>query len=681
MNEEDEFNEPEPVFDADYSNIIIIDGIPKIPEKKIPKLQKFITKQFAQFAQGPDGIVEVMIATEPGAKLTPGYCFIEFATKEMAAAALAKNNARFDSKHTMKITLFSEYDEIVNASEEYHPPEKTEYKAESRNLNSWLTDAGGRDQLVIRYAKETNIAWNEPHRRNNEGDNGVETFYDGSRHKIKRGACWTESYTHWSPKGTYLATFHSRGILIWGGPDFQEIARFEHAGVSAIDFSPCENFIVTANWKDKKTDKQQDCFIVWDIKKKILAGKRGIPEGEFVCRGFNKEASNSWPAFQWSPDDKFFSRVGENVIHIYETPSFARLKKKPLPVPGVQEATWSPRSNILAYWIPEKKNKPATVALRAIPSGELVREKHLYSVFNITMHWQPSGDFLCVKLSRRKTKKTYTTNFELFRMKEKNIPVEVIDLADPVIADVAWQPKGAMFSVIHSPQAGNKTSVTFYQVKKKKTVPIDVLPDRNVDTVRWSPAEQVCVLANMQNGNLEFYDLRRKDSVQAEHFKITRLDWDPTGRYLLTLSAQLLGNQDWQYASENGYKIWTFQGDLLSNISKDTLYQVMWRPRPKTLLSPKQIADTKKNLRSKYWARFEAEESKLRASRSSEMDQERMRMKEAWKKYRKQCDHAYLADSQHRKKIRGCDSDNEDDWEVQETNVQTLISLAEEQIL
>ena len=51
---------------------------------------------------------------------------------------------------------------------------------------------------------------------------------------------WTETYVQWSPHGTYLATFHQKGIAVWGGSDFRRLQRFNHSGVQLIDFSPCE---------------------------------------------------------------------------------------------------------------------------------------------------------------------------------------------------------------------------------------------------------------------------------------------------------------------------------------------------------------------------------------------------------------------------------------------------------
>lgn len=45
------------------------------------------------------------------------------------------------------------------------------------------------------------------------------------------------------------------------------------------------------------------------------------------------------------------------------------------------------------------------------------------------LHWQNKGDFLCVKVDRHtKTGKSKFTTFELFSMREKDIPVEPMEL-------------------------------------------------------------------------------------------------------------------------------------------------------------------------------------------------------------------------------------------------------------
>jgi translation initiation factor 3 subunit B len=45
------------------------------------------------------------------------------------------------------------------------------------------------------------------------------------------------------------------------------------------------------------------------------------------------------------------------------------------------------------------------------------------------LYWQNHGDFLCVKVDRHtKTKKSIFCNLEIFRVREKDFPVEVVEL-------------------------------------------------------------------------------------------------------------------------------------------------------------------------------------------------------------------------------------------------------------
>jgi translation initiation factor 3 subunit B len=54
----------------------------------------------------------------------------------------------------------------------------------------------------------------------------------------------TDTVAKWSPLGTYLATFHTRGVAIWGGEKFEKINRFAHPNAEFIDFSPCERYTI-----------------------------------------------------------------------------------------------------------------------------------------------------------------------------------------------------------------------------------------------------------------------------------------------------------------------------------------------------------------------------------------------------------------------------------------------------
>lgn len=106
------------------------------------------------------------------------------------------------------------------------------------------------------------------------------------------------------------------------------------------------------------------------------------------------------------------------------------------------------------------------VSLVQMPGKEELRQKNLFSVSDCKMYWQSNGEYLAVKVDRyTKTKKSTYTGFELFRIKERDIPIEVLELDnknDKIIA-FAWEPKGHRFAVIHGD--GPRPDVSFYSMK------------------------------------------------------------------------------------------------------------------------------------------------------------------------------------------------------------------------
>jgi translation initiation factor 3 subunit B len=57
------------------------------------------------------------------------------------------------------------------------------------------------------------------------------------------------------------------------------------------------------------------------------------------------------------------------------------------------------------------------------------------------------------------------------------------------------------------------------------------------------------------------------------------IEWDPTGRYLVTYVC------NWNFKGENAYIMWNFQGKQLQKHSYDKLFKFSWRPRPVPLLN------------------------------------------------------------------------------------------------
>ena len=385
--------------------------------------------------------------------------------------------------------------------------------------------------------------------------------------------------------------------------------------------------------------------------------------------------------YRRSADGQYLARLNKDAISVYVTPDMGLLDKKSFKLPGVADFAWSPVDNLLAYWVPSAENAPATVAIVELPSRRVVREKHLYNVADIRLHWQDGGDYLCIKVARRKTKKTLTTNFEVFRMREKDIPIEVVELDDTIVA-FSWEPTGKRFAIIHG--EGIRTAVSVYSVSGKKVAQTATFDNRQANALFWSPAGNQLLLAGLgsMNGQLEWVDVDAVESLaQNEHFMASEVEWDPSGRYVITAVTQPIGDGGghWRFTHDNGYRLWSLQGVLLATVPLEKAHQVLWRPRPKGILSKEQLADINRTLKEKYWRRFEAEDEEIRRSQLQGRDKERQELKSQWKAYRARKEEEFAEEREMRRELRGgYKSDDEDDLVPVEQAVEEEISREEE---
>ena len=425
-------------------SVIIVDGIPVVGAERCEKLKGVIRKIYQKYGKI---VTEHYPVNENGE--TKGYIFLEFSRHQDAVEAV-KNTANYklDRHHNFTVNLFSDFEKYENISEDWEPPKEEEYVNQG-NRKSYLLDEAAHDQYAVVF----------------NGGEKVGVFRnalpDAKSEEVRER--WTESYIKWSSQGSYLATCHSRGIAIWGGPGFQKVARFNHPGVQYIDFSPCEKYLVTFSpHVDPRFQDEIAPIIIWEA-------RTGVKK-----RSFTVEQSYSWPIFKWSHDDKYFARMVDGALSIYETPSFGLLDRKSIKVAGMRDFSWSPTENTLAYWVAEDKDVPARVTLVEIPSRNELRVKNLFNVADCKMHWQKTGDYLCVKVDRysklRKEKEEVKYaglyfNFEVFHMREKQIPVDSVEIKENVEA-FSWEPIGSKFAIIHGET--QNMSVSFYSVTTGK---------------------------------------------------------------------------------------------------------------------------------------------------------------------------------------------------------------------
>lgn len=626
-------------------NVLIIDGIPVVGTERIEKLKQVIRKIFQKHGKI---ITEHYPLNENGD--TKGYIFLEYAKHSEAVEAIKHLNPhKLDKNHTFQINLFSDFEKFENIPDVWEPPTEEPYTNQGER-KSFLMNEAAHDQYAVVFA----------------GGEQVGVYRNALPEAVKEEERprWTESYIRWSPQGSYMATVHTRGIAIWGGAGFGKISRFNHPGVQYIDFSPGEKYLVT--FSPNQSRGTEGSVIIWEA-------RTGMEKRQFTA--------DRWPVFKWSHDDKYFARMsGDGVLSIYETPSFGLLDKKSIKVSGMRDFSWSPTENILAYWVAEDKDVPARVTLLEIPSKNEVRVKNLFNVADCKMHWQKTGDYLCVKVDRysklRKEKEDHKYaglyfNFEVFHMREKQIPVDSVEVKDNVQA-FAWEPIGTKFAIIHG--ESQSMTVSFYTVTTGQTPTLLKKYERKTaNHIFWSPSGQFVVLAGLRNMNgvLEFIDTSDFTSMNnGEHFMCTDIEWDPTGRYVMT------GVSWWGHKVDNAYWIWSFQGKLLKRFQTDKFCQFLWRPRPPVFLAAKQIREIKKNLKN-YSKKFDDDDKLKIREISKELLEKRQNARSHFDTYRSKKTGEFKEQKDRRVEMRsGVDTDEVhiDAQELEEEMVEFLIN-------
>merc|ERR1712070_57748 len=190
----------------------------------------------------------------------------------------------------------------------------------------------------------------------------------------------------------------------------------------------------------------------------------------------------------------------------------------------------------------------------------------------------------------------------------------------------------------------------------------------------------VAALANFTSDSclFELYDIENQTSLASKkHERGNRLVWDPSGRILASCTISTL-RQNTRAIADDGYIFYTFQGNVISQVKKEKLFQFSWRPRPKDLLPPEEKKKIIKNLK-KYEKLFTQED----LSRKQELDhvllEERKHLAQKFLNFSRQRRAQYNAYKSIRVMLRdGYDSDDDNLYEVTKVFEEKVLSSEKE---
>ncbi|EDQ86753.1 uncharacterized protein MONBRDRAFT_38232 [Monosiga brevicollis MX1] len=626
-----------PVLDNSFRNVLVLYGLPDPEASKMAKLEKVIISKVLKDYH----IVEHRFLVDEDGK-GRGVAFLEFETVEAANTALvALDGYKLDKKHTFQACLLEDMDRILKTEDEFQAPPEEALDSKLNELQSWLLNSDCYDQVALRYQNMTSIGWNMRNRVN------IACEREG----------WSELGVQWSPLGSYLATFHQPGISLWGTEKFERINKFAHMGVKFIDFSPCENYMVTFAPATPINEKDPRSIIIWNLK--TGEQMRGfMPPRKY--RSAHGEVEEMWPVFKWSHDDKYFARMTDaDTLAVYDTESFKKLDNRGIQITGLQEFAWSPRDNVIAYWQPEIAQRPARMGILDIPRKEDLTTRNMFSVVACHLVWQKSGEHVCVHVVRHNKKKTQLySDFQIFHMNGKDIPCDQLELHRPVVG-FFWAPEGNRFAVISGQHP--MTRVETYSLESRKIVKHPEHLDITCESVFWSPTSQHMILADRfkMNSQLVFVDANTMETIRiVEHAMVTDIEWDPTGRYVASIASASKTQVD------TGYIMWSFQGNQLHKMNRKHFFQLLWRPRPKELINDDDLKEIRRNWK-KYQTNFEAADKMMMDQADEETLQARRAMLEDWSDWQMSVEKRLSELRARLKKLRP--EDQEDIVEIVET--------------
>jgi len=193
---------------------------------------------------------------------------------------------------------------------------------------------------------------------------------------------------------------------------------------------------------------------------------------------------------------------------------------------------------------------------------------------------------------------------EIFRMREKNIPVESVDV-DDVIKGFFWEPRSNRFALLTESASSSKTNIMFFSLTDQKCENVCQfeLPSSAYNKVFWAPDGQYFVVAAVgQTGELMWGRLTLDNQIELlfkdEQYNLTNVEWDSSSRFVITSVVQSMQHASTGASQDAGYTIWTFQGRMVHKQMLEKLYYAAWRPHPPSYLQSDEEREIRKNLKT-----------------------------------------------------------------------------------
>ncbi len=302
-------------------------------------------------------------------------------------------------------------------------------------------------------------------------------------------------------------------------------------------------------------------------------------EGEAAIQigSFSHKNAGTWTP-QWSPDNRFFARLVNGEVHIFDALAGAAWTDPSHRVqcPGISEFALSADSKC-AIFIKEAGGKPGSVKIYNFASSAtaatLTAQKTFFKADRCRLLFSPSGRHLLAQTQTDydKTGKSYYGESNLYFLAANGTFDCRVDLpAKGPIHDICWSPMSSEFLVVY----GFMPSTTSLFDCKCSCLYTFACGAKNLAS--FNPSGDLVCFGGFGNlaGGVEVWrrggvgPIGRIGSFEAAGS--TLCDWSPDGTHLITATLTP------RLRVDNGFRIWTATGRMLGRVQFGELYQVAW---------------------------------------------------------------------------------------------------------
>lgn len=368
-----------------------------------------------------------------------------------------------------------------------------------------------------------------------------------------------------SRDGSHLAWCNGTKVIIKDTGTFSTVQEFDKPKAIELKFSP--QGTILAIWENytvnQETQKGNPNLHLYNVR-----------TGSLV-KSLIQRKQTKWDP-KWTNDEKICCRNVNNELHFFEENEFDNIKTK-LHMQKISDfslAKSGPPYTVAGY-VPGSKGQPSFVRIYRYPNfggpQAALANKSFYKSDDVQMKWNSTGTALLVLTSTESSEQSYYGDQGLHFMSVTG-ETSLIQLSkNGPIYHIEWSPKGNEFCVVYGFMPAK---ATIFNMKTEPVFDFGTGP-RNVGY--YNPQGNILCLAGFGNlrGNLEFWDVEKRRLIaQTQAQDSTAFEWCPDGEHVLTSTTAP------RLRVANGYRIWHYTGNLLSQVILDQgkeLWETKWQ--------------------------------------------------------------------------------------------------------